>query len=207
MVETILGFLLWLLLRCSVVSDSLQPHKLQPSRLPCPSPSPKVCLNSCPLSWWCHPTISSSIIPFPSCPQSFSIWGSFPMSSLFSSGGQSIGASASASIFPMNIWNEWEISFQWRTSRKSTLGFLNKADELLVMQHIDAQRVGRGGPVWAVTMRMKVLGAWGPSHPTGSITWVWESLDLGTERRDKYKCVLKLPPQAKPYSMNELLLY
>ena len=70
----------------------------------------------------------------------WSEWGS-PMSSLFSSGGQSIGALASASVFPMNIWNEWEISFQWRTSRKSTLGFLNRADELLVMQHIDVQRV------------------------------------------------------------------
>ena len=137
----ILGFLLWLLLCCSIVSDSLQPRRLQPSKLPCPSPSPEVCSNSCPLSWWCHPTISSSIVPFSSCPQSFSLSGSFPMSSLFSSGGQSIGALASASIFPMNIWNEWEISFQWRTSRKSTLGFLNRADGLLLMQHIDVQRV------------------------------------------------------------------
>ena len=87
----------------SVVSDSLQPHGLQHARLPCPSPSPGVCSNSCPLSWWCYPTISSSVVPFSSCLQSFLALGSFKMSWLFTSGGQSIGASASASVLPMNI--------------------------------------------------------------------------------------------------------
>ena len=86
----------------SVMSDSLWPHGLQPTRLPCPSPTPRVCSNSCPLSRWCHPTISSSVIPFSSCPQSFPASGSFPMSQLFASGGQSIGVSASASVPPMN---------------------------------------------------------------------------------------------------------
>ena len=86
-----------------VVSDSLQPHGVQHARLPCPSPSPRVCSDSCPLSWWCHPTISSSVIPFSSCPQSFPALGSFPRSELFASGGQSIGVSASASVLPMNI--------------------------------------------------------------------------------------------------------
>ena len=76
--------------------DSLQPHGLQHVRPPCPSPTPRACSNSCPLSWWCHPTISSSVFPFSSCPQSFPASGSFPMSQLFTSGGQSIGASASA---------------------------------------------------------------------------------------------------------------
>ena len=91
---------------CSVVSNSLQPHGLQHARLPCPSPTPGACSNSCPLSQWCHPTISSSVIPFPSCLQSCPESGSFLMSQLFASGGQSIGASASASVLPMNI-QEW----------------------------------------------------------------------------------------------------
>ena len=83
------------------MSDSLQPHGLQHARLPCPSPSPVVCSNSCPWSLWCHPTISSSVIPFSSCLQSFPASGSFPTSRLFTSGGQSIGASASALVLPM----------------------------------------------------------------------------------------------------------
>ena len=80
----------------------LQPHELQHARPPCPSPSPRVCSNPCPLSQWCYPTISSSVVPF-SCLQSFPASGSFPMSQLFVSGGQSIGVSASASVLPMNI--------------------------------------------------------------------------------------------------------
>ena len=86
----------------SVVSDSLWPHGQQHARPHCPSPSPGVCSNSCPLSQWCHPTISSSVPAF-SCPQSFPASGSFQMSKFFTSGGQRIGASASASVFPMNI--------------------------------------------------------------------------------------------------------
>ena len=82
------------LFSCSVVSDSLQPHELQHTRVPCPSLSSRICSNSCPLSWWCHPTISSSAALF-SCLQSFPASGSFPMSWLFASGSQSIGVSAS----------------------------------------------------------------------------------------------------------------
>ena len=92
-----------LLFRCSYVSDSLWPHGLQHARLPCSSPSPGVCSNSCPLNRWCHPTISSSVVHFSSYPQSFPASGPFPMSQLFASGGQSIGASASPSVLPMNI--------------------------------------------------------------------------------------------------------
>ena len=91
------------LFSCSVVSDSLWSHGLQHARPPCPSPTPGVYPNPCPLSQWCHPTISSSVVPFSSCPQSFPASGSFPMSQLFTSGGQSIGASASALVLPMNI--------------------------------------------------------------------------------------------------------
>ena len=93
------------------MSNSLQPHQLQHARLPCPSLSPGVCSNSCPLSQWCHPTISSSATPFSSCPQSFRALGSIPMSWVFSSGSAlhirwPMGASASASVLPMNI-QDW----------------------------------------------------------------------------------------------------
>ena len=92
-----------LLFSRSVVSDYLLPHGLQHVRPPCPSPSPGACSVSCPLSQWCHPTISSYVIPFSSCLLSFPESGSFPMSGLFTSGSQNIGASASASVLPMNI--------------------------------------------------------------------------------------------------------
>ena len=90
----------------SVVSDSLQPHELQHARPPCPSPTPGVYPNSCPSSQWCHPAISSSVVPFSSCSQSLPASGSFPMSQLFAWGGQSIGVSASASVLPMNT-QDW----------------------------------------------------------------------------------------------------
>ena len=101
----------------SVMSDSLQPHESQHTRPPCPSPTPGVYSNSCPLSQWCHPAISSSVAPF-SCPQSLPTSGSFPMNQLFTWGGQSTGVSASASVLPMNTqdlshlgWTGW-ISLQ-----------------------------------------------------------------------------------------------
>ena len=84
--------------------DSLWPHGLQHARLPCPSPSPGVCSNSCPLSWWYHPTTSSSVAPFSFCLQSFPLSVSLPVSQLFASGGQSIRAIAPALVFLMNIW-------------------------------------------------------------------------------------------------------
>ena len=102
----------------SVVSNTLRPHEPQHARSPCPSPTPRVQPNPCPLSQWCHPTISSSVIPFSSCPLSFPASGSFPVSQLFVSGGQIIGVSASTSILPMNTqdwsplgWTGW-ISLQ-----------------------------------------------------------------------------------------------
>ena len=102
----------------SVVSDSLWPHRLQHTRPPHPSPTSRVYSNSCPLSRWCHPTILSSVVPSSPCLQSFPASGSFPMSQIFASGGQSIGVSASASVLPMNIqdwsplgWTGW-ISLQ-----------------------------------------------------------------------------------------------
>ena len=91
---------------CSVVSDSLQPHGLQHARPPCPSPTPGIYSDSCPLSWWYHPTISSSVVPFSSSLQSFLASGCFQMSEFFASGGQSIAVSASTSDLPMNI-QDW----------------------------------------------------------------------------------------------------
>ena len=85
---------------CSVVSDSLRPHKSQHARLPCPSPTPRVRSDSCPSSQWCHPAISSSVIPFSSCPQSLPATESFPVSQLFTWGGQSTGVSTLASFLP-----------------------------------------------------------------------------------------------------------
>ena len=103
---------------CSVVSDSLRSHEKQHARPPRPSPTPRVHPNSCPSSWWCHPTISSTVVPFSSCPQSFPASGSFLMSQLFTSGGPSIRVSASTSVLPMNTqdwsplgWTAW-ISLQ-----------------------------------------------------------------------------------------------
>ena len=103
---------------CSVMSDSLRSHGLQHARPPCPSPAPGVYSNSCPSSQWCHPTISSSIVPFSSFLQSFPVSESFPVNQFFASGGRSIGASDSASVLPVNIqdwfplgWTGW-ISLQ-----------------------------------------------------------------------------------------------
>ena len=101
---------------CSVMSDSLHPHGLQHARPPCPSPTPGVYSNSCPLSQWCHPTISSSVVSFSSRLQPFPASGSFPMRQFFTSGGQSIGVSASTSVLPMNI-QDW---FPLRDSQESS---------------------------------------------------------------------------------------
>ena len=102
----------------SVVSNSLWPHEPKHARPPCPSPAPRVHPNPCPLRWWCHPIISSSVVSFSSCPQSFPSSRSCQMNQLFASGGQSIGVSASTSVRPMNIqdwsplgWTGW-ISLQ-----------------------------------------------------------------------------------------------
>ena len=104
----------------SVVSDSLKPHGPQDARPPCPSPTPGAYSNSCPLSWWCHPNISASVITFSSCLQSCPVSGSFPVSQFFTPGSQSTGDSASASVLPVNNqdwfslgWTGW-ISLQSR---------------------------------------------------------------------------------------------
>ena len=135
---------------CSVVSNSLQPHELQDARPPCPSPTPGVHSDSRPSSQWCHPAISSSVVPFSSCPQSFPASGSFPMSQLFIWGGQSIGVSASASVLPVNTqdwsplgWTGW-ISLQsqessptpqFKSVNSSALSFLHSPTLTSIHDH------------------------------------------------------------------------
>ena len=118
------------------MSNSLRPHGLQHARLPCPSPTPGACSNSCPLSRWCHLTFSSLVVPF-SCLQSFPASGSFPVSQFFTSGGQSTGVSASASVLPMNIqdwfplgWTGW-ISLQSKGLSRVLQHHSSKASILL----------------------------------------------------------------------------
>ena len=101
------------------MSDSLRPHEWQHARPPCPSPTPRVHPNPCPLSQWCHAPISSSVVPFSSCPQSFPASGSFPVSQFFTSGGQSIAVSASTSILPMNTQDWFPLGWTGWTSLQS----------------------------------------------------------------------------------------
>ena len=101
------------------MSNSLWPHELQHTRPPCPSPTPRVYSNSCPSSQWCHPAISSSVIPFSSCPQSLPASGSFPISQFFAWGGQSTGVSASASVLPMNTQDWFPLGWIINNSNRS----------------------------------------------------------------------------------------
>ena len=121
------------------MSDSLRPHESQHARPPCPSPTPRVHSDSRPSSQWCHPAISSSVVPFSSCPQSLPASGSFPMSQLFAWGGQSTGVLASASVLPMNIqdwsplgWTRW-ISLQ---SKGLSRVFQHHSSKSSILQHL-----------------------------------------------------------------------
>ena len=149
-----------------VISDSLWPHEPQHARPPCPSPTPRVYPNSCPLSQWCHPTISSSVIPFSSCPQSFPASGSFQMSQLFTSGGQSIVVSASTSVLPMNTqdwsplrWTGW-ISLQSK-------GLTRVFSSTTVQKHQSSSSQGQLVPRLQVT-----LSVLHPIHPWCYNLWI-----------------------------------
>ena len=119
---------------CSVVFNSLRPHGLQHARPLSPSPAPRVYPNSCPLSWWCHPTISSSLVPFSSCPQSFPASGSFQMSQFLASGGQRIGVWASTSGLPMNIQDWFPLGWTGWISMQSK-GFSRAFPNTTVQKH------------------------------------------------------------------------
>ena len=136
--------------------DSLQPHGLQHTRFPCPSQSPGVCSNSCPLKWWCHPPVSSSVVPFSSSLQSFPASGSFPMSRLFTSGGPSIGASASAAILPMNIQNWFPLGLTG----------------LISLQSKGLSRVFSSTTSWNYQLFGAQPSLWSTSHTR---TWLWKN--------------------------------
>ena len=119
----------------SAVSNSLWPHGLQHARPPCPSPIPWVYSNSSPLSQWCHPTISSSVVPFSSCPQFFPASGSFQMSQYFASGGQSIGVSASTSVLPMNTQNWSPLGWTgWISLQSMGLSIVSNTTKASILQ-------------------------------------------------------------------------
>ena len=132
------------------MSDSLQFHGLQHARFPCPSPTPRVYSNSCPLSQWCHPTISSSVVPFSSCSQSFPASGSLQMSQFFTSDGQSIGVSASTSVLPMNIQDWFPLGLIGWISLQS------KGLSKSLLQH----RCSKASILWSSAFSMVLL-----SHP------------------------------------------
>ena len=132
------------------MSQSLRPHGLQHPRLPCPSPSPRACSNLCPLSRWCHPTISSSVIPFFSCPPSFPASGSFPVSQILTSHGQSIGASAS--VFPMNIQGWFPLGLTGLISFKSK-GLSRVFSNTTVQKH---QYLGTQLSLWSNTLAVTI---------------------------------------------------
>ena len=131
----------------SVMSDSLQPHGLQHAKPPCPSPTPRVYSNSCPLSWWCHPTISSSVIPFSFHLLSFPASGSFPVSQFFTSGGQSIGVSAATSVLPMNIQNWFLLGWTGLISLLSK-GLSRVFSNTTVQKHLKDPYLAFGSEMW-----------------------------------------------------------
>ena len=146
----------------SVVSDSLWPHRLQQARPPCPSPTPRACSNSCPSSWWCHPTISSSVVPFSSCLQSFPASGSFQMSQFFASGGQSVAASAS--VLPMNIQDWFTLGLTGLISLQF-MGFSRVFSNTTVQKH---QFFGAQLSLWS----NRHIHTWllGKQHPAVDVT-------------------------------------
>ena len=178
-------------LSCSVVSDSLRPHESQHARPPCPSPTPGVYSNSCPLSHWCHSAISSSVVPFSSHLQSFPASWSFQMSQFFASGGQSIAVSASASVLPMNTqdwfplgWTGW-ISLQSRDSQESSptpqfksinslvLSFLYSPTLTSIRDHRKTIALTRWWPKSLYQFEKRILLQ---KH----ITCIWDRLEPGT---------------------------
>ena len=152
--------------------DSLQPRGLQHARLPCPSPTPRACSNSCPSSQWFHPTISSSVVLFPSCLQSFPASGSFPKSQFFASGGQSFGASASALVFPVNIQDWFPLGLTGLIHYKNSRSII----------HMDKEKRGRGIGRWMNPPKFGVIDS---QRTTGNWLQNWQSRILKSWRRDK----------------------
>ena len=163
------------------MSDSLQPHELQHARPPCPLPTPRVHSNSCPSSWWCHPAISSSVIPFSSCPQSLPASESFPMSQLFAWGGQSTGVSILASFLPKNTqgwspleWTGW-ISLQSKGLSRvfsSTTAQKHQFFSASISKRNYQNTIFLG---WPISWNFSHLKLWSMSLLCG--TFVWKQLN------------------------------
>ena len=152
------------------MSDSLQPHGLQHARLPCPSPTPGACSNSCPLSQWCHPIILSSIIPFSSCLQSSPASGSFPMSQFFPSGGQRIEAEASTSVLPMNSQDWFPLGLIGWISLQSK-GLSRVFSNTTVQKHQFFASCGQNiGPSSSASVLLMNIKDWFPLDLTGLIS-------------------------------------
>ena len=145
----------------SVVSNSLWPHGLQQARPPCPSPTPWACSNSCPSSQWCHQTISSSVVPFPWLQSSPASW-SFPMSQCFASGGQSIGASASTSVFPMSIQGWFPLVWTgWISSQSKVLSRVFSNATVQIHQSFGAQlSLVSNSHIHMITGKIMALTRW-----------------------------------------------
>ena len=165
------------LFSCSVMSDSLKPHGLQHARLPCPSLSPGDCSKSHPLSQWCHPTISSSVIPFSSHLQFLPASGSFPVSQLFASGGLSIETSASASVLPMNIQGSFPLG------STGLISLLSKGLSRVpsYFSHLKSPKQG----VWLSTKIMRHAERWEQTTPGQKLKQSTEQ-DSGMERCENY---------------------
>ena len=151
---------------------TLQPRGLQHARLPCSSPTLRACSNSCPSSQWCHPTILSSVVPFPSCLQSFPALRSFPRSEFFASGGHSIGVSASALVFPMNIQDWFPLGLTGLIHYKNSRSII----------HMDKEKRSRGIGRW---MNPPKFGVIDTQQTSGNWLQNWQSRILKSWRRDK----------------------
>ena len=156
---------------CSVGSNSLWPHGLQRSRLPCLSPSSGACSSSCPSSWWCHPTISSSVTPFSTCLQSSPESGSFSTSQFFTSGGQIIGVSASASVLSINTQDWFPLGWTGWISLQSK-GLSRVFSNTTVQKHMDTTRWSIPKSDWIYSLQSKIEKLYTVSKDkTGS--WLW----------------------------------
>ena len=158
---------------CPTLCDPNEPHHARPC---CPSPTPRAHPNSCPFSWWCHPTISSSVVPFSSCPQSFPASESFPVSQLFTSGGQSIGVSASTSVLPMNIQDRSPLGRTgWISLQSKRLSRVFSNTTVLKQQFFSARSQCEESHPWQRSWGMRPHICEGGIRPQGS-PWTFSSI-------------------------------
>ena len=189
----------------SVVSDSLRPHESQHARLHCPSQTPGVYSNSCSSSWWCHLAISSSVISFSSCPQSLPASGSFPMSQLFSSGGQSLGVSASALVLPMNTQD-------WSSGWTGWISLQSKGLKSLLQHHSSKASIFQHSTLTSINDHWKnhSLTKWIGRRQVGVEFWDTSKVDWGKlwlTVRDKGEDFFFFPARTKHTHLQDCFLW